>query len=792
MVVHVFTPLDKKVIRDLGIMWGQALAITLVIAAGVAMFVMSEGMLRSLWETRAVYYDRYGFADVFAPLKRAPNALAKRLERVSGVRFAETRIKQRVTLDMPHMDEPIQGQILSYPVGREPKLNRLHLAQGRWLAPGRNNEILVSAAFIEAHGLALKAGDEITAILNGRKRDLKIVGVVLSAEFIYAIRPGAMMPDNKRYGIFWMSRVALEAAFDMKGAFNDAIASIEPGTELSTAINGIDKVLEPYGGVGAYGRAHQVSDWYVSGEIDQLRNMAQIIPPIFLAIAAFLLNVVISRWIDTEREQIGLLKAFGYTTGAVAVHYVKLVMIITVSGVLLGFMGGVWLGGGLAALYQEFFRFPFLYFHFTTSVFAIGGGISILGALLSTWGAVRRAAMLVPSEAMSPPPPTSYAHTSFEAWAHKLSQPSKMIVRHLVRWPRRTALTILGNAAAVAVLIGSMFFIDAMEKLIDINFNRAERQDATLSFMEAKQARALQDIKSLPGVLQAEPFRAVPARLSFQGKERREALTGVIPNANLSRILDQRYAPIAVPKTGLVLSKKLSELLGAGVGDVVVAHVTEGRRPVLELPVVQVSETMMGSPAFMDFYYLGRVMREQGRMNGAYVKLDALIEKDFYSALKNTPAIAGVAMKTAALQSFRDTMGENVLVMTFFNVLFAGVIAVGVIYNAARISLSERARELASLRVLGFTLGETSFILLGELAILVVAALPLGCALGYGLAWVWTLSLDTDLYRIPLEVSRQTFGFSCLVVVGAALLSGIATFRQLAKLNMVTALKTRE
>lgn len=790
MVMPGLPVLDKKVVRDLGSMWAQALAIALVIGAGVAMFVMSEGMLRSLFETRAAYYERYGFADVFAPLKRAPNALSGRLETVGGVRFVETRIKQGVTLDMPDLDEPAQGVILSYPVGSIPRLNRLHLSKGRWLVPIKSGEVLLSEAFAVAHGL--EPGDTVTAILNGRKRDLNIVGTVLSAEYIYAIQPGAMIPDDKRFGVIWMSRPALEAAFDMKGAFNDVILSLDPGAELGAVTSGIDRVLEPYGGTGAYGRVRQLSNWFVDGELNQLRNTAKIGPPIFLAIAAFLLNVVITRWIETEREEIGLLKAFGYSTYAVAVHYLKLVMAITSVGVAMGFMGGVWLGRGLAEVYQALFHFPFLHFHFTASVFAIAGGISLAVALIGTWGAVRRAALLPPAEAMVPPPPTTYHRSRFEGWFAHLAQPSRMIVRHLVRWPGRTFLTVLGNAAAVAVLIGSMFFMDAIEKLIEINFERAERQDATISFMEAKELRALENIKSMPGVMNAEPFRVVSAKLHFQGAERRESLTGLIQGARLSRILDQNYNPVIVPENGLVLSKKLSEMLGAGVGDVIIVQVTEGRRPILELPVVQVAQTMLGSPAFMDFAYLGKVMREQGRISGAYIKLDEHREKAFYQAVKDTPAISGMAIKRTTLQSFRETMAEHILLMTFFNILFACVIAVGVVYNAARISLSERSRELASLRVLGFTLGEVSFILLGEMAILTVVALPLGCGLGYVLAWVWTLTLDTDLYRIPLEVSKQTFGFSVMVVASAAIASGLATFRLLAKLDMVQALKTRE
>lgn len=790
MVTLRLSALDKKALRDLGGMWSQALAIALVIAAGVAMYVMSQGMLRSLFETRAAYYERYGFADAFAPLKRAPNALEARLRNLPGVRLAETRIKKHLTLDMPGLIEPAEGEVLSYPLGAPPRLNRLHLVAGRWLTPGQGDEVLVGEAFAEAHGLA--PGGHVTATLNGKKRALEVAGIVLSPEYVYAIQPGGMMPDNKRFGILWMSRPALEAAFDMEGAFNDVLLALGPGAELEAVKDAADRLLAPYGAVGAYGRERQVSDWYLMGEMRQLDNMARILPPIFLAIAAFLLNVVIGRWIDTEREEIGLLKAFGYSTAAVAWHYVKLVLAITSVGVVLGYAGGVWLGRGLAEIYQEFFRFPFLYFRFTPQVFAVAGLVSIAAALVGTQAAVRRAARLAPAEAMVPPPPTTYARGRFEALMRRLSQPTRMIARHALRWPGRSGLTVLGAASAVAVLIGVTFFMDAVEHLIDVQFNRADRQDATLTFMEAKAPRALEAVRALPGVLAAEPFRAVSAKLVFEGRERQESLTGVAAGATLNQVLDAKLNPVAVPETGLVLSKKLAQMLGAEVGDQVIAEITEGRRPVLTLPVVQITETQLGSPAYVDFGHLGALLGEAGRMSGVRVRLDPAREEAFFRAVKNTPGVAGLSIKRTTLSSFRETMAENILLMTTFNVLFAMIIAVGVVYNAARISLSERARELASLRVLGFTVGEVAYVLLGELALLTLAALPLGCLMGYGLAAVWAASLDTDLYRIPLVVERSTYGFAVLVVVLATLLSGLMVLRRIHGLDMVEALKTRE
>lgn len=782
--------LDRKVLRDLGGMWAQALAIAMVIGAGVAMFVMSEGMLKSLFETRAAYYERYAFAHVFAPLKRAPNAVADRLETIEGVRAVETRIRRFVTLDMPAVAQPVQGEVLSYRVGDEPALNRLHLVAGRWLSPGKGTEALVSEAFAQAH--KLKPGDGVSVLMGGRKRVVEVVGLVLSPEYVYAIAPGGMMPDDERFGVLWMSRPALEAAFDMEGAFNDVALGLSPKADAQAVIGDVDRVLAPYGGVGAIARARQTSEWYLAGEMDQLRNTTKLVPPVFLAIAVFLLNVVIGRWIDTEREEIGLLKAFGYSTATIAEHYVKLVMAITLAGVALGFAGGIWLGRGLAQLYQKFFHFPFLFFDFQLQVFAIAGLLSVAAALLGTWGAVRRAAKLPPAEAMCPPPPTAYGRTGLEKAFKGLSAPNRMILRHMIRWPGRSALTVLGSAAAVGVLIGAMFFMDAMEQLLDVHFNRAERQDATLMFPEAQAPAALQAVMNLPGVLQAEPFRAVSVKLRFGAAERRESLTGLVTDARLSQVLDKDYVPVPIPESGLVLSDKLAQMLGAGVGDVVVAQVTEGRRPLLHLPVVQVSETMLGSPAYVGFAYLNDAMGEPGRLNGVRVKLDGARMADFYARIKNTPGVSSMTLKSSSVTAFRETMAENILIMTFFNVLFAGVIAVGVVYNAARISLAERARELASMRVLGFTMGEVAYVLLGELALLTLVGLPVGAAMGYGLAWLWTLSLDTDLYRIPLVVAPGTFGFSIAVVVAAAVASGLLVIRRVGNLDLVAVLKTRE
>ena len=785
-------PLNRKLLRDIWRIKGQGLAIALVIASGVAMFVMSLGTLNSLEATRDAYYDRYRYADVFAHVKRAPEALSWRIGRIPNVRQVETRIVSDVILDVPGMSEPAVGRLISLPERGATLLNDVALRRGRAVVSGRANEVLASEAFADAHGL--RPGDHVSATINERKRRLRIVGIVLSPEYIYSIAPGEIMPDDRRFGVLWMGRKALAAAFDMDGAFNDVSLALLPYASDAEVIDRLDQLLEPFGGVGAVARRDQVSNWYLENEMHQLQQMAVILPPIFLAVAAFLLNVVVARLIETEREQIGLLKAFGYGNLEVGWHYLKLVLAVTSLGIVVGFAGGVWLGRGLTEIYTEFFRFPFLHYHPRTSVFAWGALVSYGAALAGTFGAVGRSVSLKPAVAMMPAPPTSYHKSRFARWQiwRLIDQPTRMVLRHAMRWPLRASLTTLGIAMALALVIGSMFMRDSIEHIIAVYFHEAQRQDASVAFFEPESTRVLQELTHLPGVLAVEPYRTVPARLRFRHRSRLSAITGVTPDADLSRLLDRRLQPIQVPRDGLLLTTALAERLDAGAGDVLFVEVLEGRRPKREVPVVAVVEEYIGAAAYMDVNALNRLMREGRRVSGAHLLIDGSKEDALYRELKETPAVAGVSLHAAALETFRRTMADNLLLMAFFNVMFACFIACGVVYNSARIALSERGRELASLRVLGFTRAEAAYILLGELTLLTLLALPLGCLLGYGLAWLMSISFDSELYRIPLIVERTTYGFAILVVVLAAVGSGLVVGRRVSRLDLVAVLKTRE
>lgn len=784
--------LDRKLARDLRRIWAQALAIALVIAAGVAMVVMAYGMLRTLQETRTAYYERYRFADIFAHVTRAPVGVATRIGDIPGVAVVEDRIVGGAIVELPGFVEPINGRLVSLPDSGGQKLNRLVLREGRWPLPAHGDEAIVSELFAEAHGL--KPGARISLLVHGRHQTLTLVGIALSPEFVYAIDPGALFPDNKRFGVFWMGREALAAAYNLNGAFNDVSLTLRRHANEAAVIAALDHILAPYGSTGAYPRRDQVSDWFLSGELDQLALMVRFAPVIFLGVAMFLLHIAMSRLIDTERQEIGLLKAFGYSDLAVAWHYARFALAIALTGLVLGFAAGTWLGARLANLYMDFFRFPFLTFVLSPEVYVTAGLVAIATALAGVAVPAWRAARLPPAVAMRPPAPPIYRRSLLErsGLTGLMTSTMRMVVRHAMRWPLRSGLTIASTALAVGLYISSAFTLDAMDHLIEVEYGRAQRQHMSVAFTEPAPVAVLDGLAALPGVLRVEGVRAVAARIRHGHLAERKSVSGIDPGATLSQLLDRQLKPVPVPAGGIALSVKLAALIGVSPGETVRVEVLEGRRPAFEVPVMRLVEQYIGTGAYMDKAVLDRHLGEGPRLSGARLLIDPLRRDAIYRQLKGMPVIAGIADRIAERQVLRDTIEESLSIVTAFNIGFAALIALGVVYNAARVSLSERGRELASLMVLGYSRVETAAILVGEIVLLTLIALPVGCLVGWGLAGLLASAYETDLYRIPFVVHGSTFGMAMLVVVVSAIGSALVVARRVGRLDLISVLKTRE
>lgn len=785
--------LDRKLLRDLWYMRGMALAISLVLVGGISTFVMSRVTYESLKVTQARYYIDQRFADVFVNLVRAPEAVAEQLTGLPGVNQVETRVVAPVNLEIEGFDDPVTGKILSLPEFGAPRLNVPFLRLGRLPAPGAESEVAISEEFAAAHGF--QPGDRIVAVIKGHRKRLDIVGIALSPEYMYAIPPGALFPDYQRYGILWMNRKALATAYDMDGAFNDVSFSLQRGASERDLVDRVDLVLERYGGLGAYPREDQFSHRFITEELRGLETMATIFPVIFLGVAAFLLNVVIGRLVATEREQIGTLKAFGYSTWQVGLHYTKLVLAITACGLTAGITLGLWFADALSGIYQEFYSFPYLAFRLDPLILLQAASVTLVAALAGTALAVLRAAALPPAEGMRPEPPPVYRATVLERLGlqRRLAEPSRMIVRHIARKPLKAALTMLGIAAASGILMVTNFQRDAIGWMLDVQYGLSSREDLTVLFTDPTPRRALYSLQSLEGVEHAEGFRSVPARLVHGHRSQRLAVDGLEPGSVLQRVLDAALRPVDIPSEGLVLTEYLaSEILDIEPGEILTLEVLEGNRPVLQVPVVGTTRQYLGVNAYMSREALNRLMREGPAISGARLAVDDARQVDIYRELRRMPRVAGTVIRDTSIEQFNEMMEETILYFSFITALLGGFIAFGVVYNSARIALSERSRELASLRVLGFTRGEVGYILLGEIGLLTLLAIPLGFLFGYGLSGYLTMAFSSDLYRIALIVEPATYALAATIVLLSFAVTGMLIWRKLARLDLVEVLKTRE
>jgi putative ABC transport system permease protein len=787
----VVNVLDIKVARDLWAMRTQVVSIALLIAAGITVLVMSASNYLALVGAMEAHYRDERFGDLFASLKRAPLALVERIREIDGVGVVQPRVAQAVRVVREDSELPISGRIISIPATGQPLLNRLYLVEGRWIDPARADEIIINAAFARAR--SVRPGDTIDVVLNGRLQPFRVVGVALSPEFVFATRSGVPLPDDRNLVVLWAGESAVAAAFDMQGAFNDVVMTLAPGATKAAIIEALDRLLMPYGGIGAYDRGELPSHRLLADELAEQQTMSIVMPAVFFGIAAFLLHVVLGRLIAAQREQIASLKALGFPNFPIALHYFKLVTVIALIGAVIGLLLGRWLAVQVIDLYRDFFRFPVLEAHLEPWIAALAVLASTAVANSAAAMAVYRVAMLPPAEAMRPQAPAVGAlarHVG--AMSERASMPYLMAVRTIVGRPVRTLLTISGIALAVPLVLFGLFWFDALSHMIDVAFGRIERGDAFVTFSVPVQARALRELQSVPGVMLAEGQRIVPVRLVAGNRSYRTSLVGLSEQSELKVLRDPALAPIAVPPDGVMLSRPLAGHLGVAIGDGLTIEVQDGKRPVLHLPIVKLSDDILGFSATMEIAALNRLLREGDVVNAAALKIDAGQSQRVWQRIEEMPKVEASSVKALWLALFDETIAGMLVVGAMILAGFGLLIAVGVVYNSARVAFQERAWELASLRILGFTRGEVATILLSELAFELLVAIPIGLVLGYALIKMIISLRVQESFQVPVVIAPASYAITALVVVAAAAASAFVVRRRIDRLDLVAALKTRD
>lgn len=788
----MLSSLNRKLLRDLNRLRGQVITIALVVACGIAAFVALQGNYASLRSAQQIFYDTQRFAAVFAELERAPFEIAERIQAHPGVERVQVRVSEAATILLPTEPQPIRARMLSLPREADELLNAIRLESGRRPEPGNSEEVVVLHGFAEAHGLT--AGSRLSAVVDGKMHEFRIVGTATSPEYVLAMAPGALSADPGRFAVVWMSPEAIAAAFGMERAFNDVALALTPGASEAAVIDGLDRLLQPYGGTGARPRARQPSNQMVSAELDQLRGLSTFLPVIFLAVAALLVNMVLSRLVLLQQPEIATLKALGYSNREVGLHFLKLVLSVSVAGAALGLGLGAWFGSAMTNLYREFFKFPNLAFSLDARDASVAVLVSSLAAAGGAFGAVRRATTLPPAEAMRPPAPPRYRRSFVDRL--RLSRwvgPSvQMVVRELERRPLRAVASVVAIAAGTGLTVVGGWYYDGIRLLVETQFHTVMREDAAVSFLRPVPERAVRELRHLPGVSLVEGVRIVPVRFRYGPRVRDGAIWGYHDTANLRSLRDQHGRPQLLPPDGIVLTDKLAEVLGVSVGEAIRVEILEGQRGTERVFVTGLVSESFGLQGHMRSDALHRWLGQTPLVSLALLDTDPRHDAEVDERLKEIPGVLDVTRRSRELRNFEEQSGGLIITAAAIITLFAATITIGVVYNNARIALSTRGRDLASLRVLGFTRGEISAILLGELAVQVLIALPFGLAFGAWLVHSLAQLADPETYRIPVILSSRTYAFAALVTLLAGTVSAMLVRRRIDQLDLIAVLKTRE
>ena len=785
--------MSKLLVADLASHWKQGVAIVVLLMCGVATLIMSISTVRSLEASQDRYYSRYAFAHLWAPLVRAPEVLLDRLAQIPGVVRVSGRVEKHALLDFPDMLEPASARLISIDRDPQSEINGLVLRSGRLPIVCDQTEVVVSELFAQEH--RLKLGDRIGANLEGKHEDLVVVGVGLSPDSIYLVQPGMILPNNRLYGIFWARKEKLSAAFQMQGAFNQVALRVSAEANVDNLKKQIDAILEPYGCTGVYDRQEQESHARLRDEMRELRTMAFLSPAIFLSVSAFLVHMVFSRLIAMQTEQIATLRAFGYSAVEIGLHYGRLVSVWITLGVALGIGCGLLLAVWLSEIYRMFFRFPEILMIWFGWEWILAVSLGVAVALLGAVSGIVRAMRLPPAVAMrsagsQSAPAKSVTQLRLLGY---LSPIGRMVMVRMLGNPWLTFFSILGMGLGMSLLILSSFMEKTIEYVLDHQFSRSQRQDLQLAFYEPRTQSGLHEVQQWPGVRRVEGYRSVPIRMRNGLRTDRLVLLGLEPAPELFRVLDQADRPIDFPlESGLTITGKLAEKLQLRVGDLVEIDWLEGQNRSIALQVERIYPNYTGPAAFLPKATLHELLREGDRISGLFLSIEPQDRQQIYRRIQETPAIAGVTDKHAALVNFRDLIAKSTGWMRLINGIFATLITIAVAYNSALITFSERARDLATMRVLGYRGSEVHRILLLELFWTMLMAIPVGVPLGYLFAYALVERLDTQSHRFPFVIDPRTIAYAITVMLAATLVCGWMVIRMTKRLQLISVLKVRE
>lgn len=789
--------LDRKLLRDMRSSGLLLVSIVGIVAVGTALFVAMGSAHRNLTEAKRLYYRNGQIADFWISLNRAPLSEIERLRELPGVTDLRPRIQYYTTIDLPRSDRPTTGMILSLPDRRQPTINDIDIRAGSYFTDRRRNEVILNDAFAREHGL--HPGEWMSVVLNNRRERLFIVGTAISCEFVYLVAPGSFVPDRRNFGVLYLKHSFAEEACGYSGAANEVVGRLSPDAQgrVDEILEQAEAKLEEYGVFSTTPLADQLSNHMLSEEIEGLRTFGFVIPVIFLTVVAVVLNVLMRRLVDHQRTTTGTLKALGYSDAAIFFHFLKFSLLVGLVGGIVGCALGYWLADAMTAMYRQFFEFPSLITRFYFDIHVLTILIALAFAAAGGIRGSRVALRLKPAEAMRPKPPPTGGAVFLErlTWFwQRLSTSWRMVLRQVFRNRLRTLAGVFVSTLGAAIVVMIFTMAVSVQRLVDFQFHWTYRSDIEITLRDEMGWDALLEARRMPGVRLAEPVFDVGCTFRHAGLEKKAGITGILRDASLTVPRDRQGRRVPLPSSGLLMSRTLAEMLHLKPGDVVEFQPVKGRQDVHRARVAALVDGYLGTVVYADLGYLNRLLGEERSINRIQLATngDARSQRALYRELKQLATVEGVSARADMIANLNDTILKNMWVFLGIEVFFGGLLFFGNILNASIVSLAERQRELATLRVLGYGPWEIGSLLLRESLIVTLAGTLLGIPLGYMLSVYVISSYGTEMFRMPLVFTPMVVVQTVLCAVAFTLAAHVLVQWTIHRMDWLEAVKTGE
>ncbi len=783
-----------KSFRDLRRAFAQSLALIVISMLGVSSFIALIGAFRDLGTSYNNAYQQLKFADVTFALNGAPRSVTDQIQQVPGVAAVTGRLIIDGGVSFPASNRPggetvIQGRVIGVPAAQHPAVNDVLVENGSYFTSASDQTVLVDSHFADAYGL--KPGDTITAAINGQPVQFQIAGIVASPEYLIvsSSRQNAI-PSARSFGVLFAPLDTLQRVSGRANQINDVAVRFTPGADASATVDRIQSALASYGLTSTTLRKDQPSNAALHLDLEGYREIAYLMPGLILLVAAVSLYVMLGRQIRSQESQIGLMKALGYRTHTVELHYLATAIGIAVTGAILGILAGIPLARALTSAYASELGIPLVRTRIYPDILGLGILLSLIAAVLGAWGPTRQVARLEPASAMRPNPAAAgiSGRAAFFERFTGLPVWLRLSLRNVFRGRRRALTTGLGIVFAFVLVLAGWSFIDSMNFITNRHFNTIERWDEAVTFSSLQPASALNQISAIEGVTQVEPVIQVPTIVTAGEHQQQIELTALPVGQKLHalQLPSGTSEQSALGNGQMVLTTAIARSLHVHAGDSVTITNQFGTR---QLQVSTTVDELLSSVGYVSIAEArGWSTQQDNPINGAYLTVVPSQQAQVQSALYNLPGVASVQLKSTLRSDWSSLMGLFYALMGAI-LTFAVVMAFALLFNTMTVNVLERERELATMRAIGTGRRAIGLLLSTESAILWLLATVPGLLAGWWVAMQLGNAFQSDLFSFPMVIDPVTYVVTAIGILVTMLLAAIPAIRRVNRLNLAEATK---